>query len=216
MVTSFTATAAIYGLPTSTLTDNGTVYTARFTNGHNDFERVLATLGITQKNGRPGHPQTQGKIERFHQTLKRWLRPRPRPSIMSDMQQLLDQFTAIYNTQRTHRALPRPPHQRRPTTPAPQSQPHRTLPSPPRHHRPIRQTRPALRQPHPPPRHRQDQRPHPSSHPGHHNHRHRHQQNDLPPHLQPHHRPRPQLLAHQQKHPGRWPGRFVTDDATQV
>jgi len=106
VVTSFTATAAIYGLPASTLTDNGTVYTARFTHGHNDFERLLATLGITQKNGRPGHPQTQGKIERFHQTLKRWLRPRPRPSTMADMQQLLDQFTAVYNTQRTHRALP--------------------------------------------------------------------------------------------------------------
>ena len=73
VVASFTATAAHHGLPASTLTDNGSVYTSRFTHGHNDFERLLASLGITQKNGHPGHPQTQGKIERFHQTVKRWL-----------------------------------------------------------------------------------------------------------------------------------------------
>jgi transposase InsO family protein len=106
VVASFTATAAIYGLPASTLTDNGAVYTSRFTHGHNDFERLLASLGITQKNGHPGHPQTQGKIERFHQTLKRWLACRPRPATMTAMQTLLNDFTVVYNTQRTHRALP--------------------------------------------------------------------------------------------------------------
>ncbi|WP_416362230.1 integrase core domain-containing protein [Mycobacterium sp.] len=41
---------------------------------------MLASLGVTQKNGHPGHPQTQGKIERFHQTLKRWLTARPHPT----------------------------------------------------------------------------------------------------------------------------------------
>jgi transposase InsO family protein len=106
IVASFTTTAATHGLPASTLTDNGSVYTSRFTHGHNDFERLLASLGITQKNGHPGHPQTQGKIERFHQTLKRWLTCRPRPATITDMQILLDDFTAIYNTERTHRALP--------------------------------------------------------------------------------------------------------------
>jgi transposase InsO family protein len=106
VVASFTATAARYGLPAATLTDNGSVYTSRFTHGHNDFERLLASLGITQKNGHPGHPQTQGKIERFHQTLKRWLAPRPRPATIEAMQTLLDDFTVIYNTQRIHRALP--------------------------------------------------------------------------------------------------------------
>jgi transposase InsO family protein len=106
VVASFTTTAATYGLPISTLTDNGSVYTSRFTHGHNDFERLLASLGITQKNGHPGHPQTQGKIERFHQTLKRWLACRPRPATIAATQILLDDFTVIYNTQRTHRALP--------------------------------------------------------------------------------------------------------------
>jgi hypothetical protein len=74
--------------------------------GHNDFERLLATLGITQKNGHPNHPQTQGKIERFHQTLKRWLAARPRPGTLAELQTLLDTFGAIYNTQRAHRAHP--------------------------------------------------------------------------------------------------------------
>jgi transposase InsO family protein len=106
VVASFTTTAAHYGLPASTLTDNGSVYTSRFTHGHNDFERLLASLGITQKNGHPGHPQTQGKIERFHQTLKRWLTPRPRPATITAMQTLLNDFTVVYNTERTHRALP--------------------------------------------------------------------------------------------------------------
>ncbi len=50
-----------YGAPASTLTDNGSVYTSRFTGGRNAFEYVLPLLGIRQKNGSPGHPQTQGR-----------------------------------------------------------------------------------------------------------------------------------------------------------
>ena len=106
IVASFTATATTYGLPASTLTDNGSVYTSRFTHGHNDFELLLAGLGVKQKNGHPNHPQTQGKVERLHQTLKRWLTVRPRPASIAELQTLLDTFTALYNTQRTHRALP--------------------------------------------------------------------------------------------------------------
>ena len=78
VVTTFTHTADPHGLPASTLTDNGMVYTthfARSSSGPNGFERLLTQLGITQKNGSPSHPQTQGKIERFHQTLKRGTRP---------------------------------------------------------------------------------------------------------------------------------------------
>jgi hypothetical protein len=133
VVASFIDTANTCGLPASTLTDNGSVYTARFTHGHNEFELLLANLGIIQKNGHPGHPQTQGKIERFHQTLKRWLAPRPRPATLPDVQALLDTFRSLYNTERAHRALrphttpaqaytalPKPPHpaSRRPSTTA--------------------------------------------------------------------------------------------------
>jgi hypothetical protein len=51
VVATFTATAAEFGLPAATLTDKGSVYTSRFTHGHNDFEHLLDTLAITQKNG---------------------------------------------------------------------------------------------------------------------------------------------------------------------
>lgn len=93
-----------YGPPASTLTDNGRVYTARHGGGRNEFEYVLAALNIVQKNGAPNHPQTQGKIERFHQTLKRWLTARPRATTIPDLQAQLDQFRDHYNTARPHRA----------------------------------------------------------------------------------------------------------------
>jgi transposase InsO family protein len=66
VITTFLAAADRYGQPQSTLTDNGSVYSSRFTGGRNGFEYLLASLGIAQKNDHPGHPQTQGKIERFH------------------------------------------------------------------------------------------------------------------------------------------------------
>src|SRR5215217_1939946 len=92
------------GQPQSTLTDNGSVYASRFTGGRNGFEYLLASLGIAQKNRHPGHPQTQGKIERFHQTLKRWLAARPAAATVAELQTQLDTFTHIYNQTRPHRA----------------------------------------------------------------------------------------------------------------
>jgi len=77
------------------------------TGGKNGFEHLLAQTGITQKNGHPYHPQTQGKIERFHQTLKLWLGKQPPAATLSDLQNQLDQFQRIYNDTRPHRALNR-------------------------------------------------------------------------------------------------------------
>ena len=72
---------------------------------------MTADLNITQKNGRPNHPTTQGKIERFHQTLKRWLNSQPAPTTLTELNTQLTVFQAIYNTQRPHRALNgRTPH----------------------------------------------------------------------------------------------------------
>src|SRR5277367_3292366 len=93
--------------PTSTLTDNGSVYTSRFTGGRNAFEYVLPLLGVRQKNGSPGHPQTQGKTERFHQTQQRWLRARPPAGSITQLQRQLHEFRAHYNEKRPHRALDR-------------------------------------------------------------------------------------------------------------
>ena len=128
----FLAAADTHGLPASTLTDNGRVYTARFGGGRNAFEYLLALLGITQKNGNPGHPQTQGKIERFHQTLKRWLTQQPPPTTISELQQQLDTFQELYNHLRPHREINR----RTPATAytaLPKAQP--ATPQPPGHYR---------------------------------------------------------------------------------
>jgi transposase InsO family protein len=93
--------------PASTLTDNARIYTARFGGGRNAFEYLLPVLGVTQKNGSPGHPQTQGKIERFHQTQKRWLAARPPARTPAELQRQLDEFREHYNEHRPHRALDR-------------------------------------------------------------------------------------------------------------
>ena len=99
-----------HGAPASTLTDNGMVFTTRLSGGkggRNAFEAELRRLGIVQKNSRPNHPTTCGKIERFQQTLKAWLRHQPdQPSTVAQLQNLCDRFVAIYNQQRPHRALP--------------------------------------------------------------------------------------------------------------
>jgi transposase InsO family protein len=94
-----------FGVPRSTLTDNGLVFTTRLVKGRNGFEYLLDSLGVEQKNSRPHHPQTQGKVERFHQTLKRWLEQRPQAQNIRELQQLLDQFREVYNEKRPHRAL---------------------------------------------------------------------------------------------------------------
>ena len=104
VVQEFQANTEHYGLPYSTLTDNGVVFTARFQGGTNKFEYLLAHHGIQQKNGSPGHPQTQGKIERFHRTLKKWLREQPRAGTLGELQGQLDSFQKIYNEIRPHRA----------------------------------------------------------------------------------------------------------------
>ena len=104
VVTTFLATTEEHGIPASTLTDNGRVYTARFGGGRNAFEYLLPLLGVIQKNGSPGHPQTQGKIERFHQTLKRWLAAKPAATTTQELQHQLNLFRDDYNEHRPHRS----------------------------------------------------------------------------------------------------------------
>jgi transposase InsO family protein len=110
VVAEFRAAAADHGVPASTLTDNGLVFTTRFSGGRggrNGFEAELRRLGVRQKNGKPSHPQTQGKVERFQQTLKNWLRAQPaQPATIGQLQALLGAFTSLYNHQRPHRSLP--------------------------------------------------------------------------------------------------------------
>ena len=104
VVATFYKGAARWGFPASMLTDNGCIFTAQFRSGRCGFETELATLGIAIKHGLPYHPQTQGKIERFHKTLKRWLRKQPRATSIAQLQGQLDYFVRYYNEERPHSA----------------------------------------------------------------------------------------------------------------
>ena len=74
------AAIAECGIPSMSLTDNGTVYTGRLRGYESTFEVNLRALGTRTINSTPYHPQTCGKIERSWQTLKKWLRARPAPA----------------------------------------------------------------------------------------------------------------------------------------
>ena len=109
VLNTFRHACAEHGIPASTLTDNGLVYTARFSGGRggrNMFEAELVRLRVHQKNSRPNHPTTCGKVERFQDTMKRWLRAQPAAATILELQAQLDTFADIYNHQRPHRSLP--------------------------------------------------------------------------------------------------------------
>jgi transposase InsO family protein len=110
VVTTFRKTAAQHGIPASTLTDNGMVFTTRLSGGkggRNALEHQLRAWHVVQKNSRPNHPTTCGKVERFQQTMKKWLRGQTdQPTTITELQDLLDSFVAEYNHRRPHRSLP--------------------------------------------------------------------------------------------------------------
>lgn len=109
---TFREAAGQHGIPASTLTDNGMVYTVRLAGigrrgGRNGFEQQLRDWHVVQKNSRRNHPTTCGKVERFQQTMKNWLRAQPtQPATIAALQTLLDRFQREYHQQRPHRSLP--------------------------------------------------------------------------------------------------------------
>ena len=106
--TAFRHAAAAYGDPASLLTDNAAVFTGRYRRlGWVKLEVTLNERGIRSAHSRPYHPQTCGKVERFHQTLKRWLATQPPARSIAELQAQLDRFRRYYNTVRPHRALGR-------------------------------------------------------------------------------------------------------------
>jgi transposase InsO family protein len=107
VVRIFHKAAAEWGYPASLLTDNGAVFTAAYRHGTGALQHELATLGIEFKHSRPYHPQTCGKVERFHQTEKRYLTKQHAPETMRALQAQLDRFTTYYNNVRPHRAIGR-------------------------------------------------------------------------------------------------------------
>jgi len=111
VVRIFFDAAATWGLPASVLSDNGAIYTAAYRGAATGLEIELASLGITFKHGKPYHPQTQGKVERFHRTLKAYLRRRPPAEDLAGLQAQLDRFVTTYNEERPHQARGCPPMQ---------------------------------------------------------------------------------------------------------
>ena len=108
VVDTFVAAFARWGAPAGVLTDNGAIFTAKQRgDGRTALEITLGELGIKYSRSRPYHPQTCGKVERFHQTLKKYLRALPAAATITELQHQIDVFLAYYNSIRPHRALRR-------------------------------------------------------------------------------------------------------------
>jgi transposase InsO family protein len=98
---------AVWGYPEAVLSDNGAIFTASYRGGMGAMEAELLSMGIASRHSRPYHPQTCGKVERFHQTLKRYLARQDPALTKKQLQTQLDRFVAYYNNQRPHRAIGR-------------------------------------------------------------------------------------------------------------
>ena len=105
----FREAGARWGLPAALLTDNGCVYTTWHRGGPNVMQTELLALGIEYRHSRPYHPQTCGKVERFHQTMKAFLAKQPKVGSIAELQAQVDRFVAYYNEVRPHRARERRP-----------------------------------------------------------------------------------------------------------
>jgi transposase InsO family protein len=100
--------AETWGYPKSFLTDNGLIFTARTRYGtEGAVEQELFALGITAKHSRPYHPQTCGKVERFHQTMKKYLAAQKGVETKKQLQRSIDRFVVYYNDVRPHRGVGR-------------------------------------------------------------------------------------------------------------
>jgi transposase InsO family protein len=107
VVASFHRAAELHGLPESLLSDNGAIFTGSYRGGKVALEYELQRLGVVFKNSRPYHPQTLGKVERLHQTLKRYLSKQAPAQTLSELAEQLEAFVHYYNHIRPHRALGR-------------------------------------------------------------------------------------------------------------
>jgi len=105
VVAVFHDAAAAYGYPEALLSDNAAVFSGASRKGKVLLETELERLGIRATHATPYHPQTCGKVERFHQSQKRFLGRQAVPQTLAHLQLQLDTFRTYYNQQRPHRAL---------------------------------------------------------------------------------------------------------------
>lgn len=104
---TFCDAAAIWGLPAGTLSDNGLCFSGKLRGFEVLFEANLRDAGVRPITGAPYHPQTTGKVERFQQTLKKWLRRQPLARTLAELQDQLERFRQIYNYERPHQGIGR-------------------------------------------------------------------------------------------------------------
>jgi len=104
-VQTFYSAVEEYGLPARFLSDNAAVFSGGSRRGRVALESELDRLGVQCVHSTPYHPQTCGKVERFHQTLKLFLAKQAPAESIAHLQLQLDAFRSIYNQQRPHRAL---------------------------------------------------------------------------------------------------------------
>jgi transposase InsO family protein len=104
---TFSEAATVWGLPAGVLSDNGLCFSGKLRGFEVLFERRLRDAGIRPMTGRPYHPQTTGKVERFQQTLKKWLRNRDLAADRAELQADLDDFARTYNHDRPHQGIGR-------------------------------------------------------------------------------------------------------------
>lgn len=104
-ISVFDGAATEWGLPQSVLADRGSIFTGRSKHTVGEFERHLWGLRVFTLNGRPYHPQTQGKIERFHRTLGEWLEDEGPFETLDALNASLGAFRSDYNLERPNQAL---------------------------------------------------------------------------------------------------------------
>lgn len=97
---------AKHGVPQRLLTDNGSAFNTSRRGWEAQLTAYVTSLGVAAITGKPGKPTTQGKNERFHQTLFRWLDKQPLAASIAELQEQVDRFDVIYNTERPHQGLP--------------------------------------------------------------------------------------------------------------
>ena len=97
---------AARGVPQRLLTDNGIALNPSRRGWHGQLVKYAISLGVEPITGKPNKPSTQGKNERFHQTLFRWLDKQPLAESIEELQAQVDQFDWIYNHERPHQGLP--------------------------------------------------------------------------------------------------------------
>src|SRR5690606_33413109 len=105
-ITVFDKAVAAHGVPQRLLTDNGLALNPSRRGYVGQLVAHVAALGVEAITGKPYKPTTQGKNERFHQTLFRYLDKQPLAETLAELQAQVDTFDHIYNTQRPHQGLP--------------------------------------------------------------------------------------------------------------